>query len=162
MTFVLDPAPDVLVRQVYGTSRAFLQASRYEGFGFTAVEAMACGAALVTTDNGGSRDYALPGETALVVAPGDRHGMAQALLRILDDDDEQRRLATAGERYVRRFDWDVGGAILEQHLDDYLADPAAFQQPPGPSPDVDDADQGQLAARVLGTPRTGDGQRVAG
>lgn len=155
MTFLHNPDPDVLVREVYSRSAAFLQASRYEGFGFTAVEAMACGAALVTTDNGGSRDYAVPGETALVVAPGDRDAMATAILRLLEDDGERQRIATAGERYVRRFDWDRGAAILEQHLEDYLDDPEAFRAPPGPAPDVEGASQGELAARVLGTPRTG-------
>ena len=60
-----------LVDEIYNTSRVFLCTSWVEGFGLTNVEAMACGAALVTTDNGGSRDYALHGETALVAPCGD-------------------------------------------------------------------------------------------
>ncbi len=78
MTFTLDPDPERLVSDIYDRSRVFVQASHYEGFGFTAVEGMACGAALVTTDNGGSRDYAFHGETALVVPPGDVDGLAEA------------------------------------------------------------------------------------
>ena len=55
-----------LAAEVYNDTRVFVQASYHEGFGLTAIEAMGCGAALVTTDCGGSRDYAVPGETAVV------------------------------------------------------------------------------------------------
>ena len=62
--FMFAPDHRTLADDVYNASRVFVQASHHEGFGFTPIEAMGCGCALVTTDNGGSRDYALPGETA--------------------------------------------------------------------------------------------------
>jgi glycosyltransferase involved in cell wall biosynthesis len=123
-------APPAVVDTVYARCAAFLQPSHFEGFGFTAVEAMACGCALVTTDNGGSSDYALHEETALVAPPGDAPGLAAALVRVLTDEGLRVRLATAGERYVRRFDWDRGAALLEAALEAYLADPASFREPP--------------------------------
>lgn len=129
---LVDPPRPVLVEQVYNRCRVFIQASDYEGFGFTAVEAMACGAALVTTDNGGSADYALPEETALLVAPGDVTGLVRHTVALLGDDERRVRLAAAGARFVRRFDWDRAAEQLEAHLERYLADPAAFQRPPGP------------------------------
>ena len=49
------------------------------------MEAMACGAALVTYDNGGCRDYARDGETALVAPRRDVAALAAALGRVLDD-----------------------------------------------------------------------------
>lgn len=115
-----------LAAEVYDAARVYMVASNYEGFGFTAIEAMACGAALVTTDNGGSRDYALHDETAVVVPPGDATALAAAVADLLRDPLRRDRLARAGERFVRRFDWDTAGATLEQHLDRYLADPAAL------------------------------------
>ena len=122
-------------REVYNQSRVFLQPSRHEGFGYTAVEAMACGCALVTTDNGGSQDYAVPGETALVAPQGDVPALVGALDTLLRDDAARTRMAHAGERFVRRFDWDRSAALLEGLLDRYLADPEAFQRPPvGPVP----------------------------
>jgi glycosyltransferase involved in cell wall biosynthesis len=125
-------APDhpTLAREVYNQSRVFLQPSSHEGFGYTAVEAMACGCALVTTDNGGSRDYAVEGETALVVAPGDSAGLAAAVERLLRDDAQRAGLAAAGAELVRqRFDWDHTAAVLERRLEAYVADPARYQQP---------------------------------
>ena len=76
--------------------RVFVQTSNHEGFGFTPVEAMACGSALVTTDNGGSRDLRLENETALVVPPGDVDGLVGGVERLLTDDDLHARLVRAG------------------------------------------------------------------
>ncbi len=129
ITFVHDPERRALAYDIYNECRVFVQPSMYEGFGFTAVEAMACGCALVSTDNGGSRDYALHEETALLAEPGDVDTLAAHVERLLIDDDERRRLATSGSEYVRRFDWDEGSAILEAHLQRYLDDPASFQRP---------------------------------
>jgi glycosyltransferase involved in cell wall biosynthesis len=129
ITFVVNPAPEMLVEKLYNQCRVFVQPSLYEGFGFTAVEAMACGCALVSTDNGGSSDYALPGETALVAPPGDVDRLAAHIEALLRDDTERIRLATAGLEHVTRFRWDRAAALLEGHLERYLADPAAFQRP---------------------------------
>jgi glycosyltransferase involved in cell wall biosynthesis len=127
-------APDhaTLANRIYNQSRVFLQASYHEGFGYTAVEAMACGCALVTTDNGGSRDYAVDGETALVVRPGDPMALAMAADRLLRDGAARTRLAASGSDLVRsRFDWDNAAAVLESRLEAYLADPARYQRAPG-------------------------------
>jgi glycosyltransferase involved in cell wall biosynthesis len=119
-----------LAHEVYNATKVFVQPSFHEGFGYPAVEAMACGAALVTTDNGGSRDYALPGETAVVVPVGDAAALAHGIDGLLDDPEERVRLATNGERYVRRFDWDRSADLLAEHLERYVADPDAYQRPP--------------------------------
>jgi glycosyltransferase involved in cell wall biosynthesis len=126
-------APDhtTLANQIYNESCLFLQPSYHEGFGYTAVEAMACGCALVTTDNGGSRDYAVDGETALVVPPGGPRALADAAERLLQDVTERTRLAAAGAELVRRrFDWDRTAALLESRLEAYTADPVRYQRPP--------------------------------
>jgi glycosyltransferase involved in cell wall biosynthesis len=126
VTYRTDPPRDELVEDIYNTSRLFLCSSLVEGFGLPCIEAMACGAALVTTDNGGSRDYAIDGETALVSAPRDVDAMAKNVLELLRDDDRRVALARAGERFVRRFDWDRSAASLEDLLVRYLADPRAY------------------------------------
>jgi L-malate glycosyltransferase len=126
-------APDhqALATGIYNQTRVFMQPSFHEGFGYTAVEAMACGCALVTTDNGGSRNYAVPGETALVVPAGDSEGLARAGERLLRDDAERTRLASAGSQLVRtRFDWDHTASLLETHLAAYIAGPERYQRAP--------------------------------
>jgi hypothetical protein len=127
---LVGPDPPTVVASVYDRCQVFLQSSQYEGFGFTAVEAMACGCALVTTDNGGARDYAFAGETALLAPPGDVDGLADGLVRLLEDPGLRERLAAAGEAHVRSYDWDRSAELLESHLLAYLADPDAYRQPP--------------------------------
>ena len=81
------------------------------------MEAMACGAALVTYDNGGCRDYALDGETALVAPRRDVDALARALARMVDEPGLRQRLARAGQEWIRtRFDWERATARLEALL----------------------------------------------
>jgi glycosyltransferase involved in cell wall biosynthesis len=126
ITFVRQPPAEQLVDEVYNTSRVFLCTSEVEGFGLTNVEAMACGAALVTTDNGGSRDYAFHGETALVGRHGDVPALCEHVVTLLEDDERRVAMATAGRERVRGFDWGRTADLLEGFLERYVADPAAY------------------------------------
>jgi glycosyltransferase involved in cell wall biosynthesis len=126
VTFVSQPPARQLVDEIYNMSRVFLCTSWVEGFGLANVEAMACGAALVTTDNGGSRDYALHDETALVAPCGDVAALTEYVIALLEDDDRRVALATAGREYVLRFDWDRTAELLEAFLEHYIAEPAFY------------------------------------
>lgn len=92
--------------ELYNEASIYLQPSRREGFGMCAVEAMASGCALVTTANGGSADYALDGETALVCG-GEPESMFESVARLVRDDRMRVALATAGVEYVARFRWSL-------------------------------------------------------
>lgn len=129
MTYHHNPDQDVLVQELYNTASIFLWTSEVEGFGLPALEAMACGAALVTTDNGGSRDYAIHDETALVAPYPDRDALVGHVLRLLDDDAERVRIAAAGNELARTFTWERSGEQLEAFLLEYLANPTAHGRP---------------------------------
>jgi glycosyltransferase involved in cell wall biosynthesis len=110
-----SPSQDTLARQVYSEASIFLQPSLREGFGMCAVESMACGCALVTTSNGGSDDYAIDGETALVCG-GDATQMEEAMGRLVLDDGLRTRIATNGARFVERFRWPTNAARLSEFV----------------------------------------------
>ena len=124
--FHLDPNPAVLVDELYNTASVFLCSSRVEGFGLTNLEAMACGAALVTTDCGGIEDYATHGDTALVSPVPNADALRDNLLRTLADDALRVRLARAGNELAATFTWDRSATIMERFFEAYVADPAAF------------------------------------
>ncbi len=124
--YLRNPPQQVLVDSVYNRSRVFLAPSVAEGFGCCPVEAMACGAALVTTSNGGSDDYAVADENALVCEPRDVTAMAANVERLLLDDDLCTTLARRGSESVARFDWDRSGAILEEVLHRYAVGAGLF------------------------------------
>ena len=73
---------------------------------------------------------AIHGETAWVTPPGDAAALADGIEALLLDEPRRGAIAAAGERFVRRFDWDRGAEILEGHLERYLADPESLCTPP--------------------------------
>lgn len=115
------PTGDVL-RRLYSSCGTFLCASWYEGLGMPAMEAMMCGMAVVTTDTGGSRDYALNDETALVSPIKDPEALAKNLIRVLTDDSLRLRLGESGHRKVQQFSWDANCEKLVKCFEDSLPD----------------------------------------
>jgi glycosyltransferase involved in cell wall biosynthesis len=89
------------VGELLRSSAVHVVASWEEGFGLSGAEAIACGAALATTDTKGSREYALDGHTALVSPPRDPRALAHNVLRLLDDASLRERLVLAGQRHLR-------------------------------------------------------------
>ena len=106
--------PQERLAWLYSRCPVYLCPSWDEGLGMPPMEAMACGAALVTFDNGGCRDYAKDGETALVAPRRDVAALAACLERIVDDGALRDRIAGQGRVFITsRFDWDRATARLE-------------------------------------------------
>ncbi len=104
------------LRRIYSSCEIWLCPSWMEGAGMPSMEAMACGCAVVTTDVGAVRDYAVPGETVLVSPPRDPEALARNLLRLLDDETELRRIAEAGYRRIQQFTWERSAEQLERYF----------------------------------------------
>ena len=84
--------------------------SRYEGFGFPPLQAMAAGVPVVATRAG-----ALPevlGDAASLVAVGDAAALAGALSRVLDDDAARDDLVARGSERAASYTWDRCAAGL--------------------------------------------------
>src|SRR5207247_7502793 len=113
-TFTTNP-PQARLAAVDSSCEVYLCPSWDEGLGMPPMEAMACGAALVTYDNGGCRDYARDGETALVARRRDVADLADKLERLAVDAPLRMRLAAAGMRFVTTaFSWDRAVCRLEE------------------------------------------------
>ncbi|MBI2219190.1 MAG: glycosyltransferase family 4 protein [Candidatus Rokubacteria bacterium] len=99
---------------LYSSADIYLCPSWDEGLGMPSMEAMACGAALVTYDNGGSRDYARDGETALVARRRDVADLARKLERLASDEPLRNKIAAAGQAHVTSaYDWDRAAIQME-------------------------------------------------
>jgi len=99
---------------LYSRCPIYLCPSWDEGLGMPSMEAMACGAALVTYDNGGCRDYALDGQSALVARRRDVADLAEKLERAVADPGLRARLAREGMAYIKQeFDWERAVAKME-------------------------------------------------
>ncbi len=105
MDYSCQPAPTELTR-LYNEVALFVHTSWMEGWGLTAAEAMACGAALVATDNGGVRDYNEEGVTALFSPPKNVPALAEHIRDLIEEPEARIRLALNGYDHIRQYTWD--------------------------------------------------------
>ena len=117
--FVLAPSREQ-VAELLRSSAVHVVASWEEGFGLPGAEAIACGAALASTDTRGSRDYAIDDRTALVSAPRNPAALADNVLRLLGDAPLRDRLTRAGQHHLRVLmpSWEEASRRLAQALFD--------------------------------------------
>ena len=93
-----------MLRALYHRAAALVLPSFGEGFGLPVLEAMACGAPVVT-----SRGTALPetaGDAALYVDPRRPDDIAAAMGRLLDDETLRQDLIARGGKRAATFTWD--------------------------------------------------------
>ncbi|GAB4093625.1 glycosyltransferase family 4 protein [Flaviaesturariibacter terrae] len=101
--------------ELYNRNAVFFSPSLGEGWALPPAEAMACGCAVVCTGIGGHADYAIDGETALLVPPKDVAAMTAALHTVISNEELRARLSANGERLITTgFSWDASVAKMEQ------------------------------------------------
>jgi glycosyltransferase involved in cell wall biosynthesis len=95
------PASDLPA--LFSAAEVFVYPSLYEGFGLPVLEAMQCGAPVITTNVSSLPEVA--GEAALLVAPDDVRGLTGAIRRVLAEPGLREELRGKGFEQSRRFSW---------------------------------------------------------
>ena len=122
---MLGRVPDEDLPALYGCADVFVMLCRnrwlgleQEGFGIVFVEAAAAGVPQVAGDSGGSAEAVVDGGTGFVVRdPRDSRAAADAIGRLLDDDDLRRRMGEAARhRVTEELAYDVLAARLGRVL----------------------------------------------
>ncbi|MDR3602254.1 MAG: glycosyltransferase family 4 protein [Desulfosporosinus sp.] len=113
---IVKTTSDTEMAKFYAQADIFVSTSYFESFSMPSLEAMACGTAVVTTDNGGNRDYAKNGENCLLVPPSDIIQLTQTLAHLLTQHKVRCQLAQTGLHFAQSWTWQHSANKLEALL----------------------------------------------
>ncbi|HET8783887.1 MAG TPA: glycosyltransferase family 1 protein [Pyrinomonadaceae bacterium] len=89
---------------LYSACSVFVYPSLYEGFGLPLVEAMACGAPVITSDIPSIRETVE--DSARLVDPLNVDELARAIVELLSNDEVRRHFSDSGSERVKAFSWE--------------------------------------------------------
>jgi glycosyltransferase involved in cell wall biosynthesis len=94
-----------------------------EGFGLNIIEANALGTPAVSYDVPGLRDSVMNGKTGLLVKEnGDVERLAEAIIRILEDETLRKMLSVNSLEYSKNFSWDRTAQEFEKILKETVSE----------------------------------------
>lgn len=111
---MLGAVSDAERNDLLASAKLQFMPSRFEGFGLAAAEAMAAGVPLVASSAGSLPEVVDAPRGGVLVPPGDPAALAQAALRLLEDDIERDALSRSARESARRFSW---ASVADAHLD---------------------------------------------
>jgi glycosyltransferase involved in cell wall biosynthesis len=101
----------------------YVMSSRFEGFPMVLLEAMSKGLAVVSFDcPRGPADLITQGEDGLLVPNGDIDGLAQGLLKLVEDEELRRRMGAAALETAARYDIEAIGRQWDRLLSELLTE----------------------------------------
>ncbi|MEK6618013.1 MAG: glycosyltransferase family 1 protein [Nitrospirota bacterium] len=92
------------MRLLYSHAAVFVFPSVYEGFGMPVLEAMACGAPVITSNTTALPEVA--GDAAVLVNPEDAEELANEMIRVLENSALRDTLRAKGFQRVKQFTWE--------------------------------------------------------
>lgn len=102
---IRTPADDTELCFHYSESDIFVSSSTYDAGSLPGIEAMRCGAALVTVYSGGNKEYCSHGHNCLMSYRFENR-LADDIITLIRDPDLRQRLARKGEQSSQHFTWE--------------------------------------------------------
>lgn len=90
---------------LFARARLFVSSARREPFANANLEAMAMGKPMIATRVGGNPEMVEDGVSGLLVEPEDPDGLAEAIVRLLDEPERAEAMGRAARRRAEAFSW---------------------------------------------------------
>lgn len=107
--------PDEDLAAIYSACAVFVYPSLYEGFGLPVLEALTCGAAVITSNTSSLPEVA--GDAAMMVDPRDIDALAAALEQLLGDEELRAELIRRGIEQAKKFSWEKSAHQLRNAIE---------------------------------------------
>lgn len=91
------------MEEILNITDLFILPSQYESFGLSALEAMACGVPVISTNVGGLPEINIEGKTGYLSKVGDIKDMSENALKILSDDEHLKCFKKAALANAKQF-----------------------------------------------------------
>ncbi len=118
--FVSDEERDALLVGC----RLSVCASPKEGWGLTVIESNSAGTPVVAADAPGLRDSVQDGETGILVETATAEAFAEAIGRLLMDDELAVRMSRDALAWSKRFDWDQAASEMATAIEQAIRAPS--------------------------------------
>jgi glycosyltransferase involved in cell wall biosynthesis len=105
-TFLGKVSPDELAEHM-GQADIFFEGSEFQGWGMQALEAMASGCALISTQSEGVQEFTTPGYDCVLVEHGKVEPAAAVICHLLKDAAERQKLQDRARYSAIAFDWNA-------------------------------------------------------
>jgi glycosyltransferase involved in cell wall biosynthesis len=115
---ILQYLPDHLLREYYIMADVFVYLSEYEGFGIPPLEAMCYGLPVIISDTPAMNT--IYGESAHLVSSFAPAAIADAIKKVLEDEDEKSRLINAGREMAAHYNWRETARIISSDWEQLL------------------------------------------
>ena len=99
---------------LYSGATAFIYPSLYEGFGLPVLEAMQCGAPVITADNTSLPEVG--GDAVMYITGHDETETTNALTRLYQDNDLRKVLSQKSIERAKKFNWETAAQIVEDAI----------------------------------------------
>jgi len=109
------------IEEILAVSDLFILPSEYESFGLAALEAMAAGVPLISSDAGGLPEININGKTGFMSPVGDIASMSRQAITILENDAVLKTFKWNASEQAKKFDINYIVPIYEKLYDRFLS-----------------------------------------
>lgn len=111
---IINPK-QIVIGDTLRNTDIYICASMYESFCLPVLEAMTCGAAIITTNNGGNMDFVKDNENALIIEKNNVEDIYRKLKILLEDRTKRKAISAVGVETAKEYSWEKTIEKLERY-----------------------------------------------